>query len=150
VSNVRIARPTDRDELKLLRHALWPDGSIEEHARELEPMLAGRPRGTMPYVVFVAVESTIIGFAEVSLRSAANGCDPARPVAFLEGWFVSEEYRGRGVGADLLHAAEDWGRAQGCIEMGSDTWVDSLGSQRAHEALGFEEVDRSVNYRKKL
>jgi aminoglycoside 6'-N-acetyltransferase I len=34
--------------------------------------------------------------------------------------------------------------------MASDTWLDNLGSQSAHEALGFEVVDRCVHYRKRL
>ena len=40
------------------------------------------------------------------------------------------------------------GRNKGCTEMASDTWLDNLKSQRAHEALGFKAVDRCVNYRK--
>jgi aminoglycoside 6'-N-acetyltransferase I len=68
----------------------------------------------------------------------------------VEGWYVNGEFRGRGVGRDLMRAAEDWARAQGCREMASDTWIDNEVSQRAHEALGFEVVDRCVNYRKNL
>jgi aminoglycoside 6'-N-acetyltransferase I len=34
--------------------------------------------------------------------------------------------------------------------MASDTWLDALDSQQAHEALGFEVVDRCVHYRKNL
>ena len=36
------------------------------------------------------------------------------------------------------------------MELASDTWIDNEKSQRAHEALGFEVVDRCVNYRKVL
>ena len=49
-----------------------------------------------------------------------------------------------------MQAAEDWARAQGCAEIASDTWLDHEDSQRAHLALGFEVVDRCVNFRKKL
>jgi aminoglycoside 6'-N-acetyltransferase I len=34
--------------------------------------------------------------------------------------------------------------------MASDTWIDNEGSQRAHEALGYEVVDHCVHYRKRL
>ncbi len=34
--------------------------------------------------------------------------------------------------------------------MASDTWIDHIPSQKAHEALGFEVVDRCVNFRKRL
>jgi len=49
-----------------------------------------------------------------------------------------------------MAAAEEWARAQGCAEIASDTWIDNVLSQRAHDALGFEIVDRCVNYRKRL
>jgi hypothetical protein len=35
-------------------------------------------------------------------------------------------------------------------EIASDTWIDNEPSQRAHEALSFEVVDRCVHYRKAL
>jgi aminoglycoside 6'-N-acetyltransferase I len=106
----------------------------------------------MPLMNFVAETSdgTLAGFAEVDLRSHADGCDPARPVGYLEGWFVTEEYRGHGIGGRLLSAAEDWARSHGCVEMASDTWIDNEHSQRCHEGLGFEVVDRCVHYRKRL
>ena len=38
---VRQAKPADRDQLARLREALWPEASADEHAREVEPILAG-------------------------------------------------------------------------------------------------------------
>jgi aminoglycoside 6'-N-acetyltransferase I len=118
----------------------------------LEPILAGDTPGAMPLINFVAeiADGTLAGFAEVDLRSHADGCDPKRPVGYLEGWYVIAEYRRSGVGRRLLAAAEEWARSHGCVEMASDTWIDNEVSQRCHEALGFEVVDRCVNYRKAL
>lgn len=106
----------------------------------------------MPLVVLVAenTHGALVGFLEVGLRSHADGCDPSHPVGFLEGWFVTESYRRKGIGATLLAAAEDWARRHGCVEMASDTWVEQRVSQRVHEALGFKVVDRCVHYRKPL
>lgn len=148
----RFARLSDVPVLASLRNALWPDGSVEEHLRELESILAGGWSTMFPYVVMVAEakDGRIAGFAELTLRSRADGCDPAQPVAYLEGWFVSATDRRQRVGAALMRAGELWARQQGCREMGSDTWLDAEVSQRAHEALGFEVVDRCVHYRKKL
>jgi aminoglycoside 6'-N-acetyltransferase I len=47
-------------------------------------------------------------------------------------------------------AAEAWSREKGARELASDTWLDNDGSQGAHEALGFEVVDRCVHYRKSI
>ena len=108
----------------------------------------------MPVGVFVAEsveeEERLVGFVEVGLRSHANGCDDSRPVGFVEGWFVWPDWRRNGIAGKLVAAAEDWARAQSCTEMASDTWIDNEGSQKAHEALGYEVTDRCVNYRKKL
>lgn len=148
---IRRGKPTDERQLAQLRNALWPDGSIEEHAGELRSILRGGSPGTLLYAIFVAEkEDAIIGFAEVGLRSHAEDCDPRQPVGFLEGWFVVEEERRSGVGRALVNAAEQWSREQGCIEMASNTWLDAEVSQRAHEALGYEIVERTVHFRKKL
>ena len=92
----------------------------------------------------------MVGFLEVGMRSHADGCDPSRAVGFVEGWFVQEGLRNRGVGKELMLAAEEWARAQGCLEMASDALIDNHLSHRAHEALGFEVVDRCVHFRKGL
>jgi len=148
---VRTAASGDLEEVTFLRARLWPDAPTAEHRDEVRAILAGHPPSTLPVVIFVAEgEGRLIGFVEVGLRSHADGCDPTRPCGFVEGWYVAPEHQGRGVGRLLMEHAEVWAREQGSKEIASDTWIDSQGSQRAHAALGFEVVDRCVNYRKKL
>ncbi|HEY0159884.1 MAG TPA: GNAT family N-acetyltransferase [Thermoanaerobaculia bacterium] len=133
---VRPAEPSDRTQLAALRHALWPDCPLDE-----EPV--------DPAFVAVGEDGALVGFVEVRLRSHAEDCESS-PVGYLEGWYVVEQLRRSGIGAQLVRAAEDWARAQGCTEMASDTWLDNTVSHRAHEALGYEEVERLVHYRKAL
>ena len=149
---IRMARASDREGLAELRQALWPEGSLEEHRRELEDILGGKTPGTMPLVelVWEAEDGALLGFIEVGLRSHADECDPARPVGYVEGWYVVDGHRQKGIGAALLRAAEDWSRKQGCKEMASDALIENELSQRAQEALGFQVVGRNVLYRKKL
>ena len=149
---IRLAQPSDRDHLVRLREALWPNSSAEEHTRELTAILEGEAPVTMPLIILVAEASDrmLVGFLEVDLRSHADGCNPARPVGYIEGWYVAEDHRHRGIGRKLLAVAEDWARSHGCVEMASDTWIDNEVSQRVHEALGYEVVDRCVHYRKTL
>jgi aminoglycoside 6'-N-acetyltransferase I len=162
---IRVARSDDCGQVARMCQALWPEASVADHARELSAVLEGRARSTLPVTLFVAQiaagvagaadavggrDAALIGFVEAGLRSHADGCARSRAVGFIEGWYVEKAWRGRGVGGKLLAAAEDWARIQGCAEMASDTWIDNEGSQRAHEALGYKEVDRCVHYRKRL
>lgn len=149
---VRMARAADRQQLAPLRHALWPESSAEEHAKELLGILDGKGFGTMPLAELVAEESAgaLVGFLEVGLRSHADGCDVLRAVGYVEGWYVAEGYRKRGIGRRLMAAAEEWARQQGCAEMASDALLGNDVSERAHEAVGFEIVDRCVRFRKTL
>lgn len=151
---IRPAQPSDLDQLTRLCEALWPKSSAEEHAKELRLILGGKTALvlTMPLVIFVAEgkEGRLVGFLEVDLRSHADGCNPSRPVGYIEGWYVAEDHRHRGIGRKLLAKAEDWARSHRCVEMASDAIIDNELSQRAHEALGYEVVDRCVHYRKEL
>jgi aminoglycoside 6'-N-acetyltransferase I len=131
-----------------MRSLLWPDASSDEHLKDIDQGTSS----TLPLTTLVAEDANgeLIGFLEVGLRSHADGCNPARPVGFVEGWFVQEPHRRQGIGRQLVRAAEEWARAQGCVEMASDTWIDNDDSERAHTALGFEIVDRCVHFRKSL
>ena len=149
---IRPARIEDLRPLADLAAALWPDASPEDHAKHLKPILNDGMVGAMPWAIFVAEagDHSLAGFVEVDLRSHADGCDHSQPVGYVEGWYVVEGQRHRGIGQQLLAAGEEWARGQGCREMASDTWIDNELSQTVHEALGYEVVDRCVHYRKAL
>ena len=71
-------------------------------------------------------------------------------MGYIEGWYVEEAWRRRGVGRLLVEAAEAWTRGQGCREMASDSLIENTLSEQAHRGLGYEVVGRSVLYRKAL
>jgi aminoglycoside 6'-N-acetyltransferase I len=149
---VRLANMRDCEALTRMRAQLWPTGPVEEHKRELMAVLAGKAGSNAALTIFIweAGDGTLAGFMEVRLRSHADGCDESRPVGYVEGWFVKEEFRRRGIGGELLKAAEDWAREQGCKEMASDAEIENDVSQRAHEAFGFKAGSRVITYRKDL
>jgi aminoglycoside 6'-N-acetyltransferase I len=152
MATVRRGRSEDGEQIAAMRALLWPEGSVEEHRAEADALLATGMCGTLPAAVFVAEDGRpgLVGFLDVGLRSHADGCDPERPVGFVEGWFVREEVRGQGIGRLLMDAAEEWARKQRCREMASDALIDNAASHSAHESLGFEVVDRCVHFRKAL
>jgi aminoglycoside 6'-N-acetyltransferase I len=151
---VRPVEPGDRAEWITLRLALWPDEDEQTHRAAVERYFAtSRSLGSMPEAVFVATlagaDPAMVGFAEVSRRSYAEGCETS-PVGFLEGWYVIAERRGAGAGRALLAAAEAWARGLGCREFASDAVAENTLSAAAHRALGFEEVVVIRCFRKSL
>jgi len=108
---IRPAHLSDLDQLVPLCKALWPESSGEEHAQELRQLLGDKAALvlTMPLIIFVAEanDGTLVGFLEVDLRSHADGCNPSRPVGYIEGWYVTEDHRQCGIGGKLLEKAED-------------------------------------------
>lgn len=139
-------RTGDEDEWLRLRHALWPDAGLEQLRSELAGWLA-RPDACV--VVAPREGGGLCGFAEVGARSHADGGETS-PLAYLEGWYVDPDWRGRGVGRALIRAAEAWARERGYHEFASDAELHNIGSQHAHVALGFAETSRTVTYLKKL
>jgi aminoglycoside 6'-N-acetyltransferase I len=104
ISRVRLARDSDRNALAQMRALLWPDTGAEQHLRELDAILSRPMIGILPIAILVSEDENgaLIGFLEVGLRSHADGCNPARPVGFVEGWFVQEQFRNREVGGELM------------------------------------------------
>ena len=94
-------------------------------------------------------DSSLAGFAEIGSRNYAEGCETT-PVAYLEGWYVDPDVRRTGLGANLIRAVEAWAREQGFSEIASDTELDNVASLQAHTALGFEEVERQICFKKCL
>ena len=146
--NVRPVTPDDAAAWLRMREALWPDGA-GDHAGEVQQFFAGKLNE--PLAVLLAFDETgaPVGFAELSIRNYAEDCRTNR-VAYLEGWYVEPHARRHGVGRALVAAAEDWGRAQGCTEFGSDALIDNHASAAAHRALGFEETAQIRCFRKDL
>ena len=148
---VRI-RPAERaDAAKWLemRYALWPEGSVDEHASEIERFFSGQAREPLAVLIAEDPAGRPLGFAELSIRPYAEDCGTDR-VAFLEGWYVAPGSRRRGVGGRLVAASEDWARTQGCTEFASDAVLDDAASIAAHRALGFADAGRLQCFRKDL
>ena len=143
---VRPVQPSDLGALARMRHALWPEQSAAAHAAELQTFLADAR-----WINLAAeLDGAVIGFADAAIRSDyVNGCDTS-PVAFLEGLFVAPEHRRQGVGRALVAAVAAWGRESGCREMASDAYLDNLTSHALHKAVGFEETERVVYFRRSL
>ncbi|HFU3843851.1 TPA: GNAT family N-acetyltransferase [Streptococcus suis] len=87
-----------------------------------------------------------IAWISLSLRrDYVEGCQ-AGPVAYLEGIFISPNYRNKGIAEELLNFAEGWAKSRDVCQLGSDAELDNLLSQNFHIKHGFREVSRTVHY----
>ena len=96
------------------------------------------------------VDNKPAAFAQSQLRYDYVEGTESSPVGYLEGIFVSEEYRKNGFAAELLAECEKWAKEKGCTEFASDCELDNEVSLRFHLALGFEEANRVICFRKGL
>jgi aminoglycoside 6'-N-acetyltransferase I len=131
-----------------LRLALWSDATADDHRGYMAIALA-QPERFLQLMVYAAPR-TPIGFIEGSIRlDYVNGTETS-PVGFVEGVYVIESWRRRGIARQLYEAIGDWAKARGCRELASDALLANVASQRAHAALGFRETERVVYFTKPL
>ena len=142
---IRRVTQEDKAEWLRMRKGIWPDAPDEYLDFDMDELLASDNNA----VFFACVEGRPIGLTEARIRDYGEGCETS-PVGYLEGWFVQEENRGRGIVGIMTQAAENWAREKGCAEMASDTWLDNNASIRAHVKLGYDEVERLIHFVKKL
>jgi aminoglycoside 6'-N-acetyltransferase I len=131
-----------------LRQALWPQASREEHLAEMTSFLAS-PERFAQFVAY-AVSREPVGFVEASVRTDYVNGTTSSPVAFLEGLYVVPAARRRGIAASLISRVEDWARTRGCSELASDALLENEASRAVHRALGFDETERVVFFRRSL
>lgn len=132
-----------------LRFALWNWDTLEDRSEEAEELyFAGNPDRTA--LVAFDEDGAMIAFAEATLRrDYVEGCETS-PVTFLEGIYVVPEARKSGAARALADAVADWGRGMGCTEYASNALLDNIDSHNFHAAIGFEETERVVFFRKGL
>jgi aminoglycoside 6'-N-acetyltransferase I len=143
---IRRAQPEDKHEWVRMRLLLWPEHTEAEMLAEMDDILSNEEQ---PVFVAARTSGGLGGFLEGGTRKYADGCDTS-PVGYIEGWYVDEDLRQKGVGGKLVQAMEEWARARGMTEMGSDTWLNNETSITAHQHLGYVEMERLVHFAKKL
>jgi aminoglycoside 6'-N-acetyltransferase I len=131
-----------------LRQALWPNESASAHLAEMDAFCRSPSR----YAQFVAISAVgqPQGFIELALRTDYVNGTESSPVAFLDGIYVAPAHRRQGIARALVAQAERWALSQGCREFASDALLENTHSHSMHRALGFEETERVVYFRKRL
>ncbi len=129
-----------------LARMLWPDNSETELKEELAPLLESADAA-----VFLAREQDEwVGFVQCQLRHDYVEGTSTSPVGYLEGIYVAESYRRRGIAAALLKECQLWAKGQGCREFASDCELGNDESLRFHKSVGFREANRIICFTKRI
>lgn len=127
-----------------LRFQLWPQSSETEHRRETAEEWA---RGLFVRLA-ISADHRAVGLVEASKRRDYVNGTSSSPVAFVEGLYVEPAARRKGVARALLLIVERWAADEGCNELASDSSLDNVAAHAVHRALGFEETERVVYFRR--
>ena len=149
MSNITYKQATlnDIDTIAQMGKLLYsPDNSHEKLRAEADEHLRSGK-----WAMFLAYdEETSIGLCEISLRYDYVEGTEGGVVGYVEGVYVSPEYRGRHIAKVLLVMGEGWSREQGCTEFASDCMLNNTKSLNFHLAVGFAEAGRNIHFVKKL
>jgi GNAT superfamily N-acetyltransferase len=162
---VRPARPVDaadlaRNWIDVARHYAELDGDafqvppVDGLAGWFEELL-GRPRSEDAVWLVAEVDGRVVGDVSARLERPTEDAerqllrDLGRVRLYVDALGVEEAYRRRGVGARLMGAVEEWGRAKGAVRAVLTTYHASPLSVPFYEqGMGYRR--RSIVYEKKL
>lgn len=144
---IREATINDCVEIANLAKEIWTNNLISELEKEFNESIVSEKACIY---VFEDEDKRIKGFAQCNLRYDYVEGTKSSPVGFLEGIFITEEYRGKGIGKLLLNAVELWAKENGCIEFACDCGINNSTSYNFHIHHGFKEVNRIICFSKKI
>ena len=143
---IRKAGIEDAEALADLAIQMWSDHALEDLEAEFRKLAINDEAAC--FIKYA--EDKPIAFAQCQLRHDYVEGTESSPVGYLEGIFVSERFRKKRYAAELLSECEIWAREKGCTEFASNCEIGNMDSLRFHMALGFEEANRIICFRKDL
>lgn len=143
---IKRAKAEDAEILAALAIQMWTEHNSEEMTEEFRELLKSDEAAC-----FIKYEDEKpIGFAQCQLRHDYVEGTESSPVGYLEGILIADGYRKKGYASELLSECEKWAKEKGCTEFASDCELDNTDSLRFHMALGFEEANRIICFRKDI
>lgn len=143
---IKRANAEDNEILAALAIQMWTGHNLEDLAELFRKLVMNGEA-----VCFIKYEDEKpIGFAQCQLRHDYVEGTESSPVGYLEGILIADGYRKKGYAAELLSECEKWAKEKGCSEFASDCELVNEESLKFHMALGFEEANRIICFRKDI
>ncbi len=146
---VRLARPTDAEAIRLLYNAevVGSTATFDLVPRTPEEQAAWMVEHGGPHPAIVADDGTVLGFGSLSVYRDR----PSYSTSVEDSVYVDTAHRGRGVGRLLLAELVELGGRHGFHTMIARIGGDNAASIRLHESCGFtligveREIGRKFN-----
>jgi aminoglycoside 6'-N-acetyltransferase I len=134
------------DQLTKMGIDLWPKNDFNELKREFSELIYSAKNKLLLYLVNDEPKA----FIHISIRSDyVEGADSS-PTGFVEGIYVSPDFRRMGISQKLLKEGERWLKEKGCTQIGSDIELDNDSSYHFHTSVGFKEANRLIAFIKDI
>ena len=143
---IKSAVKSDARILAELAIQMWKDHTVLDLEKEFENLI----QSDKAVCLIKYVDNTAVGFAQCQLRTDYVEGTETSPVGYLEGIFVVETYRHNGYAKELLQECEKWAKEKKCSEFASDCALDNIDSFKFHMAMGFEEANRIICFKKNI
>lgn len=127
--------------------ALWPDEKSDGLRIVLNDLISSPNHKN---IIAMSDNEQPIGFANFSIKNDYIEGSETNRVGFVEGVYIKPEFRGQGIGKQLLQLGERWASSRGCTEMGSDAYITNMESRLFHKKSGFSVAGEIVCFIKKI
>jgi aminoglycoside 6'-N-acetyltransferase I len=100
--------------------------------------------------IYISENNEPVALVEGAIRTDYVNGTKVSPVVFLEGIYVQPDFRLQGIAKKLTDKIIEWGSSKGIKEMASDALLNNLDSHATHKALGFQETERVVYFKREI
>jgi GNAT superfamily N-acetyltransferase len=139
---IRLARPTDADEIVRLTNQLGYDIGSPETADRIRRIVSRDDQHFLVAVIddrpIAWVHAAIVEFVE------------SEAFVIIGGLVVDKDYRRQGIARLLMSHVEQWARQRGCFVVRLSSSSTRLGAHRFYEQLGYENIKTQYSFIKAL
>ena len=140
--DIKIERVTRKNkaEFEKLLDKLWSGATLEDCKTDAKK--------TMQFLCKLGGE--YVGLITASVRREHVAGRHGKKVCYLEGIYVLDEYKNKGIETEILAHFENWARRKGIKEIASDCEIENNASLNLHKKLGFSVVETTIHLKKNL